>query len=283
MITVLNLLQKLNKFRLTPVGKQIRPFFFFCGEIYRRTILRVFPRITFKKFISEYGPFRLNGKFLFSDFEHWAQGHNSGFNELIEASRDARCVLDVGAHIGLATLPLASVIAEGGVVFAFEPSNANQRYLEMHISANQLNNVVVVRSLVGDQALSNVEFFDNRDASGMNSIANIGGDVEKKFIEMITLDRFVKDHSLRPEVIKIDVEGAELKVLKGADKLLRAYNPVIFLSAHPRQLDDLGDSVEELEEYIIDLGYGIFDVTGSRRIEGCLEFGEYKLLRTQIC
>ncbi len=79
-----------------------------------------------KQSIGRYGPFLLDAQFAFSDFAGWGGGHNEGFAACIEACRGRRCVIDVGAHVGLVALPMASVIAAGGVVVAFEPAAANR-------------------------------------------------------------------------------------------------------------------------------------------------------------
>ena len=73
------------------------------------------PPVAVSHRVGPYGPFRLDGHFAFSDFEHWgAVGHHRGFETCVEAARGARCVLDVGAHIGLVSLPASRALAPGG-------------------------------------------------------------------------------------------------------------------------------------------------------------------------
>jgi len=73
-----------------------------------------------------------------------------------------------------------------------------------------------------------------------------GGCIE---VESITLDEFCATHP-RPDVIKCDVEGAELKALLGADNLLRTWHPVILCELHSAALHD------SVIEYLQGLGYG---------------------------
>lgn len=63
--------------------------------------------------------------------------------------------------------------------------------------------------------------------------------------------------------MKIDVEGAELSVLKGGVKILRQYMPTIFLSVHPHHIAESGGSTEELEKFIANMGYIVFDLDGN--------------------
>ena len=138
--------------------------------IYRATI-RLLPGFTVSKRIGPYGPFKLNRRFAFSNFSAWGAGHNRGFKVCIEAARGMSCVMDIGAHIGLVSLPLSSVIAKTGTVYAFEPATTNGSYLVEHIESNNIENVQVVVDLVGAEQLESVEFFQSADDSGMNTIA----------------------------------------------------------------------------------------------------------------
>ena len=225
--------------------------------------------------IGPYGPFKMNGEFAFSDFEHWGGGHNSGFGACVEASRGARCVFDVGAHIGLVTLPISAVLAEGGVVYAFEPADANLRHLHDHVAKNRLSNVEVVDCLVGDRRSEAVTFFEQRRATGQNSRAARGD--AAAYVEtvrrQISLDDFCAERKLSPDVIKIDVEGAEIAVVEGAATILRECAPTVFLSVHPRDLRLLSHDVEELAALVESLGYELLRINGAPA--GELRSGEY--------
>lgn len=250
------------------------------GRFFRRlqSTLR-FPR-TIAKRVGRHGPFRFDGRFAFSDFSNWGHGHNSGFDQCIEACTKSKVFLDVGAHIGLISLP-ASRAMPTGQVFAFEPSSQNRGYLETHLVANGIRNVEVVPYLVGDRDLSDVAFYEMPGDSGLNTQA--AGYLSEMAREIraaqITIDRFVETRSVVPDLIKIDVEGAELRVISGAEKTLRSQHPRIFLSVHPKQMRNLGDSPEALGEKIRGLGYGILTPEGENA--DSLEFGEYLLVPSE--
>ncbi len=71
----------------------------------------------------------------------------------------------------------------------------------------------------------------------------------------MTLDAFTAERGLRPDVIKIDVEGAEFRVLQGARRMLTEGAPLIFCEIHPQQMQNVGGSVAELLDLVASLGY----------------------------
>lgn len=215
--------------------------------------------------------------FAFSDYESFGDGHNNGFNKLLEISQDKRVVLDVGAHIGLCAIPLSSAIAAGGKVYAFEPSAANLRFLKRNIAYNDIDNIEVSPYLVGSESNDAVAFHESRVASAMNSVVAYKTEKLYKVVgkKQISLDDFCSQNNIIPEVIKIDVEGAEIDVLNGAKKILKRFKPAIMLSVHPRHLSMMGCSVNELVALIKNLGYQISDMDGKPTEQ--LKLAEYIL------
>jgi FkbM family methyltransferase len=247
------------------------------GRAYRLAFRAFGLRRTVETRIGPYGPFRLDGIFAFSNFENWGNAHNNGFKLCIETCRGKRCVIDIGAHIGLVALPAASVIAPEGRVICFEPARANRDLLVKHAAHNGLSNIVVQPYLVGKKPLIGVPFFEMNEPTGMNSIA-VGRDPQnyhETICEQVSLDSYCNAHALRPEVIKIDVEGAEIGVLQGPRDVIARYHPMIFLSIHPREIVSLGGSVEALADLIKELGYTLREIDG--QIPQQLELREYVL------
>ena len=138
-----------------------------------------------------------------------------------------KIVYDIGAHVGFYTLLAAELTGPKGKVFAFEPVPNNLYFLKRHIQLNKLTNVDVIEAAVAD--------FTGRTSfvvslSGLEGSLSAQGALEVSTVE---IDNLVEQGKiLPPDYIKIDVEGAELKVLSGANKTLRKYRPVLFLSTH---------------------------------------------------
>jgi FkbM family methyltransferase len=268
-----------NQIRGQSAGTFFRPIVARLGN-FVKILLRVIPcDIAIRKQIGGAGSFRFHSDFIFSDFRDWSSAHNCGFASLVEDCKGRRCVFDIGAHIGITALPMATMLSAGGIVHAFEASPTNVDMLDYHIRSNKPCNIRVIRKIVGDQTKMGVGFFQSSNVSGMNSLANRvdGQKWEKIRVDMVSLDDYCSDENCVPEVIKIDVEGAEARVLHGAETVLRKTYPIIYLSVHPRQLLDLGSSVALLREYIEDLGYQIEHPDGSV-VAGEMEFSEYRLV-----
>jgi len=139
-------------------------------------------------------------------------------------------VFDVGANVGLYSL-LASVFAgENGKVFSFEPLPENIYYLKKHIGLNNLKNVKVIEKAVSDKVSTvRFNFGDNRSSGHISN----DGEIE---VVTINLDEFIKEGNPLPDLIKMDIEGAEYEALLGAKELLKSKKPVIFLATHSAEL-----------------------------------------------
>lgn len=247
-----------------------------AGRLYRILQRQTgFPRWVSKQ-IGPYGPFRLDGRFAFSNFENWGTAHNAGFCACVELARGRTCVLDIGAHIGLVTLPMSSVVAPGGVVHAFEPAAANLGFLKDHLHWNQIANVTVMDALVGNTAMVSVPFFELDTDSGLNSTARprASAFTESRRAQ-VTIDGYCSERGLSPQLIKIDVEGAEVSVLRGARQTVDRCRPAIVLSVHPRQIAETGHSMEELRSMIAEIGYQVATPAGAPADQ--LSSGEYIL------
>ena len=133
--------------------------------------------------------------------------------------------------------------------------------------------------VVGDVEGANVMLYEKVDASGMNSIAATGKMDRATSCRMTTIDAFCRRHHIIPDVVKMDVEGAEVQGLKGALEVLMQYRPTVFLSVHPRQIVALGYSTSELRQIIDEIGYQVWDIAKNEVCHGNLGFGEFRLER----
>ena len=267
-------LTALRRLRHGPL-KGLDPIWTLLGRLYRFLFRALGLHRPVSTRIGPYGPFRLNGLFAFSDFEHWGGGHNDAFVACIEACRGKRCIVDIGAHVGLVALPMASVAAPGGRVVCFEPAEANRRLLLEHAALNGLAAIEVVPCLVGADSRPDVPFFEMAEPTGMNAlVVRKNADAYKATRrDQVSLDDFCAGRGLAPEVVKIDVEGAEIGVLRGARKTLARHRPLIFLSVHPRDIELMGENIEALSELIGSLGYDCRDAQG--RVPSRFELREY--------
>lgn len=142
-------------------------------------------------------------------------------------------VFDVGANIGYYTLLASLRVGSGGKVFAFEPSPRNISYLYRHLALNGVANVVVVPSACSDR--SGLALFEQNDSCAEGRLAEPGVSPEGKdllVVATVTIDSVVKLTGYAPDVLKIDVEGAEEQVLRGATATLASAHPTLILAVH---------------------------------------------------
>lgn len=141
-------------------------------------------------------------------------------------------IYDIGANAGFYTLLSAVLTGSTGKVFAFEPVPQNIFYIRKHLEINKIANAIVVEKAISDK-ISKLKF----DLSSNPSMGHLS-EVGEISVETISLDEFIKQGNPLPDLIKMDIEGAEFDALTGAKELLRTKKPVIFLATH-------GDEVKE--------------------------------------
>lgn len=167
---------------------------------------------------------------------------------------------DVGAHIGYDSLKAARVVGEAGRVVAFEPNPNTLTQLRANIAASAAGNVVV-QPIACTDTEQMLTLFDSTPGgnSGSSSLSqqNAGQRARSYTVRGRPIDDVVNEMGLtRVDVLKADVEGAELLVLRGASHTLRRFHPKLILEVVPRQLANMQTSVAELESFIIAHGYG---------------------------
>jgi FkbM family methyltransferase len=157
-------------------------------------------------------------------------------SEILGNSGRINIAYDIGAHVGYMTLVLAERINDGGIVFAFEPVPMNQGFLEKMVNLNGLNGKVrIVPTALGDTA--GREKMVIRESPFMNQLESVAAENVKGGPTIVapvsTLDLFVfAESNPPPDLIKIDVEGAEAKVIAGGMKTLGDFSPVLLLEIH---------------------------------------------------
>ena len=155
--------------------------------------------------------------------------------------RSGAVVYDIGANYGLfgwQALPLVG--AEGRVTF-FEPNPAVAARLRDNLAANCIANATVVEQALSDRVGTACLLVPARGQSGLATLqtvpcaedrvrAQVGW--QRQTVKTVTVDEFAQQSGQQPALLKLDVEGHELKVLRGAEKTLASCHPVIMLEMH---------------------------------------------------
>jgi FkbM family methyltransferase len=147
---------------------------------------------------------------------------------LARTLRPGQTFYDVGANAGFFSLLGARCVGQLGSVIAVEPLPRNLLFLERHVRLNRIKNVTIEKKALGD-IIGTTRFSDGGSAI---SRINPGGGLE---VEITTLDKLVEKNGAVPDVLKVDVEGAETEVLRGAIQTILVSHPVIFMDIHSRE------------------------------------------------
>jgi FkbM family methyltransferase len=177
-------------------------------------------------------------------------------------------VLDIGAHIGFFTMQMASLVGPEGRVYAFEPMNANADLLERSIAENRFGDRIEFRrGAVGAESGTARLTFPKETLNTGGAFLLAGADAPpsghlEAGVPVLAIDDLALRHPVR--FIKMDVEGAEPQVLRGALRLLQTDRPVILTEVHPSQLARAsGVSAAEFFQQLSTLGYDVVDTIGA--------------------
>jgi FkbM family methyltransferase len=153
---------------------------------------------------------------------------------------------DVGANVGLHSYYVTRKYPNVKI-FAFEPLPGNAAYIRESIALNKFNNISVIESAVSSS--EGEAFFDENKNNSMGML--VAKQTSLK-VKLITLDDFIRQENIYPDVLKIDVEGAESEVLKGASHLIKQAAPSFIIELHNPQQD------LEVARILLQHGYSIF-------------------------
>jgi FkbM family methyltransferase len=233
-------------------------------QILKRIAKNIIPqkilRYRFEKAVSNFSPYIIKKHlgetefdFLIGDIvgKDWYDTNSVGNTYEMCFIRDMMItpgdiVFECGSHHGFTTTLLAKWAGEEGKVFAFEASKHNYDILQKNIEINKLSNVSVYNNAVGDtRGKINISVGYN-----VNVVKKRNSDS----IEMVPLDEFKQTI---PNLVKIDVEGFEIAVLKGAHEILQT-KPKLVIEVHTDLLSNYGSSVEEIFDLIDASSYDIW-------------------------
>lgn len=174
--------------------------------------------------------------------------------------------VDLGANQGEFSIYAASLVGNEGKVFSFEPDPRMQERLAGNISLNRFPQVVVEPLAISDRP-GRLEFYtpieayeDGTHNAGLPTLyARKGVDSAFTSVEATTLDRWKADRQVqRVDVIKLDIEGAELPALRGGEQLICEHKPALMIEVNAATCQAAGYSMQELIEWLHVHGYQLF-------------------------
>jgi FkbM family methyltransferase len=160
-------------------------------------------------------------------------------------------LIDVGANSGVYTLKGARIVGSDGIVLSLEPNPDLLTVLKRNTARNRLNNVRL-RGLAAAEECREFPFFEINNKPNSFSLISRGEGTTSFSVLTVDLDSLVRWEGIRRvDVIKIDAEGAEDRVLAGASNIIREHQPVIIAEVSVTELSALPD------------GYRSFQLSGS--------------------
>jgi FkbM family methyltransferase len=182
--------------------------------------------------------------------------------EVLRVLRPDDAFYDVGASVGLYTFFALNRLGASGEVHAFEPEENSCRVFTSRLATIRVPcNVFVNRCFVGDQtspgtSLASISCDKSTSLDvGPTRHLYLFDPADAERAKHISVDAYVAKNRRPPTLLKCDVEGAELLVLRGAEFTLRQHRPVLLLSSHPHLLHRFGHSPAEVETFLINYGY----------------------------
>ena len=151
-----------------------------------------------------------------------------------------------GANEGIYTVFAGACVGPGGAVWAFEPSSRERAHLDVNVALNQLSNVRMFPVALADADGAALLKVSASNHAGLNTLGTITCGVSQVTIEIVpvrTLDGLADEVSLaRLDVLKVDVEGAELRLLRGAACSIERFRPMVMFETN--QSGSLGELLD---------------------------------------
>ena len=204
---------------------------------------------------------------LFSQ-DKWEPGVADCLRQVIQ---EGNTFVDIGAHVGLYTLLASKLVGPQGRVFAFEPDPLASELLSKNLVLNNATNVTVLTMAVSHKKGS-ASLVTSRWGNGSSSLGVVpleAGYGEELSVTTTSLDAFCDERAIRPDVVKIDVEGGEAAIFAGGWATL-SRSKAVFLEFHPKKLsrdfsvdlDMFWQDIFRLSDKVYRPGYGGRDCWG---------------------
>jgi FkbM family methyltransferase len=198
--------------------------------------------------------------------------------------RTGDCVVDVGGHHGLMAIIAAKATGPQGLVVSFEPNPVARWIFLENCKLNGVPNIRLEPLALSD-SIGHANFYVQKGVVSWNSsffdnFASQHGrdEIEQIGVNMTTLDAYAGEHALKPDFIKIDAEGSEFFILRGAMKTIQNHNPLISMEFNPESAKAANTSVEEMQKVLENVGYRLVVLrrlgTGSYSFDWCQECPE---------
>ena len=215
-------------------------------------------------------------------FKAVTQQHHGHLRELFAPHVPPEAVvIDIGAHAGQFS-KLFARMATRGHVYAFEPSAYARSIMEPALGLNGIKNVTLNPVGLSDVAATLALHTPIKRSRALGfGVAHLGEAGEARttldqMVDLTTLDAFTQSRGLtRIDLIKADIEGWEMRALKGAERTLRRFQPTLYIEIDGAYLARAGDSPDALFDWLGSLGYRGYSTPDLRPAPDWAGVGDY--------
>lgn len=203
-----------------------------------------------------------------------APGLLGGFYEQLEVDAFVRLaahsstIVDVGGNLGLYACLGGKALPVHGTLVAFEPVPDNLGFLRRNVAQNpSAGRVIVQASAVGDtEGEVTIHLSKSNIGTHSVSVANVGPTQRQVTVPITSLDRYLSANGIGPvDLLKIDVEGYDGAVLRGAADTIKQATPTLFVEYGPAQLRNCGFDPDDFLDIIFDLYGHVLLIDEARR------------------
>lgn len=187
-------------------------------------------------------------------------GERSVVEELLDNLNSEDVFYDIGANVGSYTCFAAANLGFSRTI-AFEPEPTNANRLRENLDLNDLHAKIVRVALSDTDGTAKLALNGDEAGEGKHAIAT--NDNEQTLeVETARGDTVIKERGLpKPTVMKIDVEGAELSVLRGLQETLHESCRLVYVEVHPEKIADFGGDASKVETFLTDTGFEVTTIS----------------------
>ena len=216
--------------------------------------------------------FKTSSEFDYYKIKIGSQFENIFFKKLFDRLQEGMVIYDIGGSIGMYTIPFAKKVGKTGKVFVFEPTSKGIESIKQNLTINNIDNVVVYPYAISDST-SEINFYIRPDKETHSlfekTIAPSKTGKQKTIkVKTFTIDDLIeKNLSLAPNFIKIDTEGAEIKVLDGIKKIYDNLHLILVEIHKPAlKLENILNPEIVIEKKLKKIGFTKFEYIGNAHL-----------------
>jgi FkbM family methyltransferase len=175
-------------------------------------------------------------------------------------TKPGQTIFEIGANLGTDTMNMAALVGPAGRVVAVEPGGACVAKLRARVEGNRLSQVTVVQKAAAESPGRFSLQPGLEQNSGMAFLSAVSSDADRETIETTTIEALAETHG-SPHFIWMDIEGFELRALRGGSKVLRSARPFVYTEVDRGHLERAGDSLDAFEAFVEEHDYRAVDPT----------------------